>query len=58
MVKGIPGKQSMQNIYVYLVLWANTKQKRDVGEFLSLSCHSNFMLYPHEKTNSTKPKIF
>ena len=31
------------------------KVKRDVREFLSFSCHSNFMLYPHEETHSTKP---
>ena len=57
MAKGKPGKQNMQNIYIFDVV-GKYKVKRDVSEFLSLSCHSNFMLYPHEETNSTKHRIF
>ena len=32
--------------------------KRDVREFLSFGCRSNFMFYPHEETHSTKHRIF
>ena len=56
MAKGKPRKQNMQNIYVYIFgVVGRYKIKRDVRKFLSFSCHSNFMLYPHEETHSTKP---
>ena len=54
MANGKPRKQNMQNIYVFGVV-GKYKIKSDVRKFLSFSCHSNFMLYPHEETHSTKP---
>ena len=54
MAKGKPGKQNMQNIYVYQFgVVGKYNVKRDVVEFLSFSCHSNFMFYPHEETYKT-----
>ena len=35
------------------VLVGKYNVKRDVVEFLSFSCHSNFMFYPHEETYKT-----